>query len=67
VPAKKTKDILEILSEFFREAAVLITVFFPLELAKRDAQGKVDFILMIVVALLAVVLLIMGIVLEKLR
>jgi hypothetical protein len=67
VPTKKTKDLLEMLGDFFREAAVLVLVFFPLELARRDAQGKVSLILLLVVALTAIVLLGMGIILEKLR
>jgi len=32
--ALETKDVLEMLSEFFREAAVLVLVFLPLEQSK---------------------------------
>jgi len=55
------------LGDFFREAAVLVTVFFPLELARRDAQGKVSFLLVILICCIVLFSLLMGIALEKWR
>jgi len=34
--SKETKDVLEMLGEFFREAAVLILIFYPIEVARKD-------------------------------
>jgi hypothetical protein len=63
---KKTKDVLEMLGEFFREAAVLLLIFYPLELAiKGNGNLSLPFVLLVGVA--CVVLLLMGIVFEKLR
>jgi hypothetical protein len=64
--ATKTKDVREMLGEFFREAAVLITVFFPLEMA-RNSSGKVSLVFMLLVAAVVLSSLLMGIALEKLR
>ena len=61
---KKTKDVLEMLSEFFREAAVLLLIFYPLELA-RNGVVPLPFILIVGTACIA--LLTMGIVFEKMR
>ena len=61
---KKSKDVLEMLGDFFREAAVLVLIFYPLENAKN---GNVPLLLIVLIGGVCVVLLLMGIVLEKLR
>jgi hypothetical protein len=63
---KKTKDVLEMLSEFFREAAVLLLIFYPLELA-RKGNGDLSLPFVLVVGIGCIVLLMMGIVFEKMR
>jgi hypothetical protein len=63
---KKTKDVLEMLSEFFREAAVLLLIFYPLEIAGKGNQNlPLPFVLLVGIG--CVVLLLIGIVFEKLR
>jgi hypothetical protein len=66
VPAKRTKDVIEMFGEFFREAAVLVPVFFLLEYAiKYDGKLPFDFIL--IVLGLSLLLLTLGIICEKAR
>jgi hypothetical protein len=62
--SKKTKDVLEMLGDFFREAAVLVLIFYPLEMA-RNGNLPLPFIFLVGIG--CIVLLLMGIVLEKLR
>jgi hypothetical protein len=64
--SSRKKDVLEMLGEFFRDAAVLVTVFFPLDFALRDG-GNVRFSFLILVCCLSVLLLLMGIACEKMR
>jgi hypothetical protein len=64
--SKETKDVLEMLGEFFREAAVLILIFYPIEVARKD-NGDVPLPFMLLVGASCIVLLLMGIALEKLR
>ena len=64
--AKKTKDVLEMIGEFLREAAVLVPVFFPLEYALRD-HGELKFTFILVVLSFSLLLLILGIICEKMR
>jgi len=33
--SKRSRDVLEMLGEFFREAAVLVLIFYPLEMARN--------------------------------
>lgn len=54
------------LGEFFREAAVLLLIFYPLEMA-RKGNGDISLPFVILVGTACVVLLLMGIVFEKLR
>lgn len=63
---KKSKDVVEMLGEFFREAAVLVPVFFPLEYALRDG-GELKFTFICVVLSFSLLLLILGIICEKVR
>ncbi len=63
---KRTKDLIEMLGEFLREAAVLIPVFFLLEYAiKYDGKLTLGFIGLVLG--LTLLLLILGIICEKLR
>jgi hypothetical protein len=62
---KKSKDVVEMLGEFFREAAVLLLIFYPLEMAKENGNLSLPFIL--IVGCLCIVLLMMGIFFEKMR
>jgi len=64
VAAKKSKDVLEMLGDFFREAAVLVLIFYPLEMA-RNGTLPLPFIFLVGIG--CIVLLMMGIVLEKMR
>jgi len=64
VAAKKTKDVLEMLGDFFREAAVLVLIFYPLEMARN---GTLPLLFIFLVGIGCIVLLLMGIALEKLR
>jgi hypothetical protein len=61
---KKGKSVSEMLSEFFREAAVLLLVFYPLEVA-RKGNGDLSITFILLVGTACIVLLMMGIVLEK--
>ena len=66
MPAKRTKDVIEMFGEFLREAAVLVPVFFLLEFAIKD-DGKVPVNFVLIVLGLSIVLLTLGIVCEKAR
>jgi hypothetical protein len=50
----------------FREAAVLVLIFYPLEMA-RNKDGSLSFPFIFLVGIGCIVLLMMGIVLEKMR
>lgn len=64
--AKKTKEVVEMLGEFLREAAVLVPVFFLLEYAiKYDGKLTLNFVL--IVLSLSLLLLTLGIICEKAR
>ena len=63
---KKTKDILEMIGDFFREAAVLVLIFYPLEIAKNQ-DGSIPLPFLLIVGSACIALLLMGITLEKLR
>ena len=63
---KKSKDVLEMLGEFFREAAVLVPVFFLLDYAIKD-NGNLSFSFILIVFSLTLLLLILGIICEKTR
>jgi hypothetical protein len=66
VAAKKTKEVVEMLGEFLREAAVLVPVFFLLEYAiKYDGKLTLNFVL--IVLSLSLLLLTLGIICEKAR
>jgi hypothetical protein len=66
VAQKKTKDVIEMFGEFFREAAVLVPVFFLLEYAIKY-DGKLTFSFVLIVLCLSLLLLILGIICEKAR
>ena len=66
VAKPKTKDVLEMLGEFFRDAAVLVTVFFPLDFALKG-EGNLSLPFLILICCLSLLCLLMGISLEKLR
>jgi hypothetical protein len=63
---KEVKDVLEMIGDFLREAAVLVLVFFPLDVALRDG-GSVPLSFLAVVGALSLSLLIAGIYFEKRR
>jgi len=64
--ARRTKDVIEMFREFFREAAVLVPVFFLLEYAiKYDGKLTLNFVLLVLS--LSLLLLTLGIVCEKAR
>lgn len=63
---KKTKDVIEMLGEFLREAAVLVPVFFLLEYAIKY-DGKLPFNFVLIVICLSLLLLTLGIICEKAR
>jgi len=63
---KKTKDVLEMLGDFFREAAVLVTVFFPLEFALKGG-GSMSLSFLVTICCLILLLLGMGMACEKMR
>jgi hypothetical protein len=66
VAPKRTKDVIEMFGEFFREAAVLVPVFFLLEYAiKYDGKLTLNFVL--IVLCLSLLLLTLGIICEKSR
>ena len=62
----KTKDISEMLGEFFREAAVLLLVFYPLE-AARKTDGNLSLPFILLVGSLCILMLLAGIMFEKMR
>jgi hypothetical protein len=63
---RRSKDVLEMLGEFFREAAVLLLIFYPLEIA-RGSNGNLSLPFILIVGAVCIVLLMMGIAFEKLR
>lgn len=63
---KRTKDVIEMFGEFFREAAVLVPVFFLLEFAIKY-DGKLTFNFILLVLGLSLLLLTLGIICEKAR
>lgn len=63
---KKTKDVIEMLGEFLREAAVLVPVFFLLEYAIKY-DGKLPFNFVLIFICLSLLLLTLGIICEKAR
>jgi hypothetical protein len=52
------------LGDFFREASVLVLIFYPLEMSRN---GTIPVPLIFIIGFGCVALLMMGIVLEKLR
>jgi len=60
------KDVLEMLGDFFREAAVLLLIFYPLEMA-RKSNGDLSLPFILIVGCACILCLLMGIVLEKMR
>ena len=63
---KKSKDVVEMFGEFFREAAVLVPVFFLLEYAiKYDGRLTLGFVGLTFG--LTLLLLTLGIICEKVR
>jgi hypothetical protein len=66
VAPKRTKDVIEMFGEFFREAAVLVPVFFLLEFAIKY-DGKLTFNFILLVLGLSLLLLTLGIICEKAR
>jgi len=54
------------LGEFFRDAAVLVPVFFPLEVALKN-DGKLTITFVMGVLSFSLLLLILGIICEKMR
>jgi len=63
---RHAKDVLEMLGEFFREAAVLLLIFYPLEMA-RNSNGSLSLPFILIVGSACVACLLMGIVFEKMR
>lgn len=61
---RRPRDVLEMLGDFFREAAVLVLIFYPLEMSRN---GNIPLPFIFLVGIGCIVLLLMGIVLEKLR
>lgn len=61
---KRRKDVSEMLGEFFRDAAVLLLVFYPLEMA-RKSNGDLSLPFILIVGVACIACLVMGIVLEK--
>jgi hypothetical protein len=64
VAGKRRKDVSEMLGDFFRDAAVLVLVFYPLEMARRD-NGDLPLPFVLIVGCACIACLMMGIVLEK--
>lgn len=62
--AEDKRDVLEMLSEFLRESAVLVLVFVPLEFYK---SGRITVHLLVVIILFSIVALVGGIILERIR
>jgi hypothetical protein len=70
-PSKKRdirdiKDVSEMIGDFLREAAVLVLVFFPLDVALKDG-GNVPLSFLCVIGALSLTLLVAGIYFEKRR
>jgi hypothetical protein len=63
---RRPKDVLEMLGDFFREAAVLLLIFYPLEMARTN-NGSLSLPFILIVGTVCIVLLLMGIVFEKMR
>ena len=63
---RRPKDVSEMLGEFFREAAVLLLVFYPLE-ASRNGNGNLSLPFILIVGCACIVCLLMGIVFEKMK
>lgn len=63
---RRPKDISEMLGDFFREAAVLLLIFYPLEMARTNS-GSLSLPFILIVGAVCIVLLLMGIVFEKMR
>jgi hypothetical protein len=61
---KETKDVLEMLGEFFREAAVLVLIFLPLEISRNEA---ISVPMAFLIGFECIAFLLMGISLEKWR
>jgi hypothetical protein len=66
VAQKRTKDVIEMLGEFLREAAVLVPVFFLLEYAVKY-DGKLNFTFVLATLSLSLLLLTLGVICEKVR
>jgi hypothetical protein len=64
--AKKTKDVVEMLGEFLRDAVVLVPIFVLLEVALKDGQ-HVTFAFVFGVLSFSLLLLILAIICEKMR
>jgi hypothetical protein len=60
------KDVLEMLGDFFRDAAVLLLIFYPLEMARTN-NGSLSLPFILIVGAVCIGLLLMGIVFEKMR
>jgi hypothetical protein len=63
---RDVKDVSEMIGDFLREAAVLVLVFFPLDVAVKDG-GNVPLSFLCVIGALSLTLLIAGIYFEKRR
>jgi hypothetical protein len=63
---RRPRDVLEMLGDFFREAAVLLLIFYPLEMARTN-NGSLSLPFILIVGAVCIVLLLMGIVFEKMR
>lgn len=63
---RRPKGVLEMLGEFFREAAVLLLIFYPLE-ASRNAKGDLSLPFILIVGSACITCLLMGIVFEKMK
>ncbi len=63
---RRQKDVLEMLGDFFREAAVLLLIFYPLEMARTN-NGSLSLPFILIVGAVCIALLMMGISFEKLR
>ena len=63
---REIKDVGEMVGEFLREAAELVLVFFPLDVALKDG-GNVPLSFICVIGALSLSLLVAGIYFEKRR
>jgi hypothetical protein len=61
-----SKNVVEMLGEFFREASVLILVFYPIEIARSDG-GRVPLPFAVLIGFASLGALLIGIALEKIR